>query len=90
MSTESLRTVRDLLSEFVDRAQKHHERVVITKNGATAAVLMSAEDLESLEETVALLSDDAAMAEIAEAEAAVAKGDVVVGVDAVRALRGGA
>jgi PHD/YefM family antitoxin component YafN of YafNO toxin-antitoxin module len=63
---------------------------VITKNGATAAVLMSAEDLESLEETVALLSDDAAMAEIAEAEAAVAKGDVVVGVDAVRALRGGA
>ncbi len=63
---------------------------MITKNGATAAVLMSAEDLESLEETVALLSDDAAMAEIAEAEAAVAKGDVVVGVDAVRALRGGA
>ena len=90
MSTESLRTVRDRLSEFVDRAQKHHERVVITKNGATAAVLMSAEDLESLEETVALLSDDAAMAEIAEAEAAVANGDVVVGVDAVRALRGGA
>lgn len=51
---------------------------------------MRAEDLEALEETIALLSDDAAMAEIAEAEAAIADGDLVVGVNAVRALRCGA
>lgn len=29
---ESLRTVRDRLSEFVDRVQSHHERVVVTKH----------------------------------------------------------
>lgn len=51
---------------------------------------MSAEDLESLEETVALLSDQVAIAELAEAEESVARGDVVVGVDAVRSLRHGA
>lgn len=88
MTTESLRTVRDRLSEFVDRAHKHHERVVITKNGATAAVLMSADDLAALEETLAVLSDPAAMADLREAETAIASDDLVRGVDAVRGLRG--
>lgn len=87
MSTESLRTVRDRFSEFVDRAHKHHERVVITKNGETAAVMMSADDLASLEETIALLSDPEAMAEINEAKLSIEVGDTVTGVDAVRALR---
>lgn len=86
MSTESLRTVRDRFSEFVDRANKHHERVIITKNGETAAVLMSTEDLASLEETLAVLSDPEAMSELSEAESSIAVGDVIVGADAVRAL----
>jgi PHD/YefM family antitoxin component YafN of YafNO toxin-antitoxin module len=30
MSSESLRTVRDRFSEFIERVQKHHERVVVT------------------------------------------------------------
>lgn len=54
-----------------------HERVVITRNGEPAAVLISPEDLESLEETLAVLSDPAAMADVAEADAAIARGDVV-------------
>ena len=33
MTTESLRTVRDRLSDFVDRAEREHERVVLTRNG---------------------------------------------------------
>lgn len=86
MSTESLRTVRDRLSEFVDRAHRHHERVTITKNGRTAAVLMSADDLASLEETLELLSDPVAMAEIAEAKQSISDNDVVVGAEAVRSL----
>lgn len=87
MSTESLRTVRDRLSEFVDRVQSHHERVVVTKNGTPAAVLISPEDLESLEETVAVLGDSDAVAEVVEAHRAYLDGDVVRGADAVRALR---
>lgn len=89
MSTESLRTVKDRFSEFVERVQRHHERVVVTRNGRPAAVLVSPEDLEALEETVSVLADSDAVRQLAEAEAAVAAGDVVQGVDAVRRLRGG-
>ncbi len=89
MSTEALRTVKDRLSEFVDRVQQEHDRVVITRNGRPAAVLISPEDLESLEETLDLLSDRKAVKELREAERAVAGGDVVRGVEAVRMLRVG-
>lgn len=87
MKTEALRTVKDRLSEFVDRVQREHDRVMITKNGTPAAVLISAADLEELEETLAVLSDRKAVRELAEAERAVAEGDVVRGVEAVRKLR---
>jgi antitoxin YefM len=87
MSTESLRRVKDRFSEFVDRVERHHERVVVTRNGRPAAVLVSPEDLASLEETLDVLSDARAMTELAEAEAALAAGDAVRGRDAVRALR---
>jgi len=88
MTTEPLRTVRDHLSEFVQRVEHQHERVVITRNGRAAAVLISPEDLASLEETLDLLGDREAMQELREAEQAVAEGDVVQGVEQVRRLRG--
>ncbi len=87
MSTEALRTVKDRFSEYVDRVERQHERVVVTKNGRPAVVPISTEDLDSLEETIAVLSDPDAMAGIREGDAAVARGDVVQGADAVRALR---
>jgi antitoxin YefM len=88
MTTESLRAVRDHLSEIVDRVERQHERVVITKNGREAAVIVSTDDLAELEETLGVLSDAAALADIREADEAYARGDVVRGVDAVRRLRG--
>jgi antitoxin YefM len=88
MSTESLRTVRDHLSEMVDRVEHHHERVVVTRNGRPAAVLISPDDLAQIEETIDVLSDPDALADIREADAAYQRGDVVRGVDAVRGLRG--
>jgi antitoxin YefM len=87
MTTDSLRNVRDRFSEFVDRVEGEHERIVVTRNGRPAAVLVSPDDLESLEETLDLLSDQAAIRELVDAHAAVAAGDVVRGVDAVRLLR---
>jgi prevent-host-death family protein len=47
------------LSELVDRTLREHERFVVTRNGVPAAVLVSPEDLESLEETVEILQDEA-------------------------------
>ncbi|MGZ8583505.1 MAG: type II toxin-antitoxin system Phd/YefM family antitoxin [Actinomycetota bacterium] len=46
------------LSELVDRTLREHERFIVTRNGVPAAVLLSPEDLESLEETVDILQDD--------------------------------
>ena len=48
---------------------------------------MSHDDVESLEETLAILGDGDALRELAEAHRAHAAGDVVRGVDAIRALR---
>jgi len=86
MSTEPLRAVRDHLSEVVDRVEHQHERVTITRNGREAAVLISPHDLAGLEETLSVLSDPAALAEIREADAAYERGEVVRGVEAVRRL----
>ena len=87
MTTDSLRNVKDRFSEFVDRVDREHERIVVTRNGRPAAVLISPDDLDSLEETLELLGDHAAIKELVEAQAAATTGDVVRGVDAVRALR---
>lgn len=87
MSVEPLREVRDHFSEVIDRVEHHHERVTVTRNGRAAAVIVSPDDLAELEETLAVLSDPQALADIREADAAYAADDVVRGVEAVRALR---
>ncbi len=48
----SLPDVKNRLSEVVDRLEREHGRVVITKHGSPAAVVLSIADLESLEETL--------------------------------------
>jgi len=87
MSAEPLREVRDHFSEVVDRVEKQHERVIVTRNGRAVAVLISPADLDQLEETLSVLSDPEALADIREADAAYARGDVVRGVEAIKALR---
>ena len=87
MSSESLREVRSRFSEFIERVNSCHERVVITRNGSPVAVLMSPEDLESLEETLAVLSDSTAVEQLAEAHRSYVEDNSVRGVAAVKALR---
>lgn len=62
-----LADVKNRLSEVVERIEREHNRVVITKHGRPAAVVLSVDDLESLEETLDVLSNDALVAEIREA-----------------------
>ncbi|MDA8057144.1 MAG: type II toxin-antitoxin system Phd/YefM family antitoxin [Actinomycetota bacterium] len=74
-----LADARNRLSELVADVEKTHARVTITKHGHPAAVLISPDDLASLEETVDILSDPEALADIREAEAEHARGDFTTG-----------
>jgi prevent-host-death family protein len=75
MTTLPLSEVKARLSEIAEEVDRTHERVHITRNGREYVVLLSAADLQSLEATLELLADEAAVARVREAEAAVAAGD---------------
>jgi antitoxin YefM len=77
--TLPLAEIKARLSEIVDRVEARHERVLLTRNGRAAAVLISPRDLEALEETLAILSDPSASEEIARARAEIERGE---GIDA--------
>jgi len=68
MTTMPLSAVKARLSEIAEEVQRTHQRVQITKNGRSYVVLISAEDLASLEATVELLSDPAAMERVRQAQ----------------------
>lgn len=72
--TRSLADVKAHLSEIVDLVESQHERVIITRNGRPAAVLISPQDLENLEETLDLLATPGIMDDIRAAEAEIASG----------------
>ena len=74
--TMSLAAVKAHFSEVADRVEKQQERIVVTRNGRPAVVLISPDDLESLEETLAILSDKRLLAKVRKglAEANAGKG----------------
>lgn len=75
--TLPLAEIKAHLSEIVDRVEREHERIVLTRNGRPAAVIISPEDLEALEDTLALVSDPTAMREIDAARRDLEEGRVV-------------
>lgn len=74
MQTMSVSEAKDKLSTLVESVESTHDAVVITRHGKPAAVLISPEDLDSLQETLAWLSDPNHAAEMAEAEDDIASG----------------
>lgn len=82
--TMSLAAVKARFSELVDRVERQQDRVVVTRNGRPAAVLISPEDLERLEETLAVMSDRSIAAQIRKSEQELATGERGVGLDELR------
>lgn len=72
----SLAEAKAHFSEVVNRVGKQHERVTVTVHGHPSAILLSPEDLERLEETIAVLADNDLMTQLAAAEADLAAGRI--------------
>lgn len=76
MATEiiSLTQPEPKLSDLVERVHSGTERLVITREGRAEAVLLSAEELDGLLETLEILSDNDVVRRLAEAEEELARG----------------
>ena len=79
MKSVPLTEAKDKLSALVDEADTTHEIIQITRHGRVAAVIMSADDLESLNETLHALRTPGITEELARADADYAAGNTVSG-----------
>lgn len=66
--------MKDKLNEYVDAVALTQEQITITKNGAPAAVLVGADEWESLQETLYWLSQPGVRESIAQADDDIAAG----------------
>jgi antitoxin YefM len=83
----SLADAKAHLSEVVNRVSTQHERVTVTVHGRASAVLLAPEDLERLEETIAVLSDSDLLRQLAESDADLASGQVETADELAEAMR---
>ena len=74
MTTLPVAEARANFSKLVDLASTTHERFEVTRNGSRVAVLIGADDYDSLMETIEILSDPELMAGIEEGKADQAAG----------------
>ena len=59
---------RSRLTELLDEVEAKHEHVVITRNGRPAAVVLSTDEYEAIEETLEIVQDAETMAALRESE----------------------
>lgn len=71
----ALRDVKNRLSEVVDQVEREHDRVVITRHGKPAAVVISTDDLDSLEETLKVVSRPRLITQVRDSLAELAAGE---------------
>ncbi len=69
--------VKAHLSELADRVERQHDRILVTRNGRPSFVLLSPDDLESLEETLDILEDDDLMESLRRSRRDAEQGDRV-------------
>lgn len=72
----SLAEAKAHLSEVVNRVSTQHERVTVTVHGHPSAILLAPEDLERLEETIAVLADNELLHALAASDNDIAAGRV--------------
>jgi prevent-host-death family protein len=65
------------LSKLADRVEQDHDRILVTRNGRPSFVLVSPDDLESLEETLDILRDSDLVASIERSRREAGRGERV-------------
>lgn len=85
--TLSLAETKAHLSQLVARVDQQHERVTVTVHGRPSAVLLSPDDLASLEETIAVLSEGDTLKQLAKSGAELARGEAESESDLAAAMR---
>jgi len=65
------------LSALAERVEREHERILVTRNGRPSFVLVSPDDLESLEETLDILADRDLVASLARSRSEAARGELL-------------
>ena len=65
------------LSELADRIERQHERIVVNRDGRPSFVLMSLDELESLEETLDILQEEELVASLRLSRQAAAEGKLI-------------
>ena len=76
MTTTSLSDLKAHLSEYTDNVEHEHERYTVTRNGKPSVVLVSADEWESLQETIFWLSTKGTLDDVTRSGQEIASGDV--------------
>ena len=87
VQTIPVSTVKAKLNEYARTVANEHVRIALTRNGTADTVLISTADLESLEETIAVLSNTEAVAALAESGKERAQGDYTSSEQMVELMR---
>jgi prevent-host-death family protein len=72
------------IAELADRVAREHDHFMITRNGRAEVLLISVAEYESMRETLDLLADDEALADLRQSREDFAAGDTITA-DEVRA-----
>ncbi|MDA8280026.1 MAG: type II toxin-antitoxin system Phd/YefM family antitoxin [Actinomycetota bacterium] len=65
------------LSELAERVEREHERILVTRNGRPSFVLVSPDDLASLEETLDILRDRDLVESLVRSRSEAARGELL-------------
>jgi antitoxin YefM len=93
METIPITEAKARIAELAERVARQHDHFTITRNGRADVMLISVAEYESMQETLDLLSDNDALADLRQSKEDFAVGDTFT-MDEVRAelerRRGGA
>ncbi len=81
METMPIPAVRARLAELVAQVETQRDRVTITRDGKPAAILISADEWESVHETLDVLADREALPDLKESADAYARGEIYSSAD---------